>query len=165
MVSECPFSPEELKTMRSAMSQLAVVTMRHSRGIMARAWEAKSLVQFFMKVKTLYPENGTIQRLFSQQDTVHREGGMPDPFGQGEKGDADEQQCFLQMARVRDLVDERLSFDEAAEVKSLFYKVAFEIASAAGDGFFGTGKRVNEAEEDFLRRLKTELLEPGETND
>jgi hypothetical protein len=63
------------------------------------------------------------------------------------------------VARANQILADRATDDEARAMRAYTYELAFEIASAAGDGFLGTGEKISQAETEFLHELKRHLLD------
>ncbi len=61
--------------------------------------------------------------------------------------------------RANQILNARVSAEEAQAMRAFTYELAFEIANAAGDGFFGTGEKISQSENEFLQELKRRLLD------
>lgn len=63
------------------------------------------------------------------------------------------------VARANQILANRATDEESRALRAFAYELAFEIASAAGDGFFGTSEKLSQAETEFLQELKRLLLD------
>ena len=63
------------------------------------------------------------------------------------------------VARANQILAQRATDEEASAMRAYTYDLAFTIASAAGDGFLGTGEKLSQAETEFLHELKRHLLD------
>lgn len=61
--------------------------------------------------------------------------------------------------RANEILAAKADETEAQAYRAFVYELAYEVANASGDGFFGTGARINAKEADFLQNLKARLLD------
>ncbi len=61
--------------------------------------------------------------------------------------------------KANKVLADRATDEEARAMRAFVYELAFEIANAAGDGFFGMGEKISKTESDFLQELKRHLLD------
>lgn len=61
--------------------------------------------------------------------------------------------------QANQILADKATSEEARAMRAFTYELAFEIANAAGDGFFGTGTKISQGEAEFLSELKSHLLD------
>ncbi len=61
--------------------------------------------------------------------------------------------------RVNQILALKAREEEAQAYRAFVYELAYEVANASGDGFFGTGTKINAKEAEFLQNLKALLLD------
>jgi hypothetical protein len=117
------------------------------------AKEAKAIVDCLNKVSATYSDNALIQDIV--KDLRYIEQGDFD-FELG--WFADEQFLKKKIQSANEILENQATPVQSKQFKHFVVKLAYEIASASGDGILGQGQKINPEESAFIEFLKKELL-------
>lgn len=155
MTTLADYSETELDTLRQAaiMSGHAVVFCEFT--IVSMGIEIAALGKEITSATQKYPDSPLIQKLFANY-TENPEDGKQEPTSEITPERILESALTL-IRQALAILSNKATPAEIQEYKQFIYSCADSVANAAGEGLFGTGKKVSQKEATTLRELKTAL--------
>ena len=155
MATKEDFSNEEWQALMKAPVVAAATIMAFDSGIVSKIREFLAATKYLQEAWVEFASYPIVKEIIKE---------FADPGGLNWAGEKPITELTLGsdapiFQETLDILADRASVEEIEAYKAFIYKVAFTVAKAAGDGFFGFGNPISEREKEFLNRLKQELLD------
>jgi hypothetical protein len=159
-MSTATYTPDELKTLASAVMISGMAISMVDVGIVSTAIEATALGQEVASAAKKYPTNSIIQSLFSEEAVKQgKEAGTlkievkPEEM----KPEVAVDTAIAKVNAAMEILNGKATPEEIQQFKEFIYNSAEHVANAAGSGIFGTGSKVSATEAAALTKLKAAL--------
>lgn len=129
--------------------------------------EMDTHIQSLQKAKETYKHNeliiAVLEEYYKEEDDETTEEFDKNSEEEESVDDSDEEVMTIgerleELKRVAEIVDRKAQPEEAREFKQFLYDLAYKVADAAGEGFWGDwGNKISEQEKKFLEKLRTVL--------
>lgn len=155
------YTPDELKTLGSAVMLTGMAVSVVDVGIVSTAIEATALANEIAGAAKKYPTNSVIQALFSEDAAKHGETKQALKLDVKSEDMRPETAVNTAIAAINDaltLLTQKATPEEIPQFKEFIYSCAEHVANAAGSGLFGTGSpKVSDKEAAALIAIKAAL--------
>jgi hypothetical protein len=150
MTTKHDYSPEEWRLLASAPTMVSAGVSASDFGIVSFAKEVAALIRAVREAKARYADNELVLAVIEEFERAEAEGAEAQ-----QPQSLDEN--LATVARIAQLVGQKAPPEEARSYKTFLYELAEIVAAASGEGLFGFGEKVSEAERTHLGRLKGAL--------
>jgi len=153
------YTPQDLTKIAGAPMMAGMAVAMADVGIVSSAIEAVALSKEVMGAAQKYPNNTTIQSVFSE--AALKSGAVklekPDIKAEDVDSGAVVDKAIAAINASLEVLNGKATSEEIREYKEFIYSCADAVANAAGSGLFGSGIKVSDKETAALTRLKAAL--------
>lgn len=153
------YTPEELKAIVDAPMMVGFAVAMVDMGIVSTAIEAAAMSKEISGAAQKYPDNSIIQAAFSE--AAFKNGQVrptkPDIKPEDVQSGAVVDHAIAQATATLQMLEGKAAAEEIAQYRQFIYDCGNAVASAAGDGLFGSGSKVSDKEAVALTKLQAAL--------